>query len=85
MADKGSKSQSIDRVLKGAHPEIARLMRAVHSQGFRVTLTGRKHFKVLSPPDIEPKAMMFAPKTPSAYSSIANTKSALRRIGVRIP
>jgi hypothetical protein len=85
MDSTGSKKKCISRLLKGADREIAKLLKAAHAQGFVISLSGSRHYKVMTPEGVRPRHMAFTPKTPSDYRARANTRSSLRRLGVELP
>ena len=79
----GSKKQCINRLVRGAHPEIQSLLRTAHEQGYRISKRGNGHFMVVPPPDSDCAELAFIPFTPSVYRVIANSRRKLRHLGVQ--
>lgn len=75
----------INRVIQGAHPEIRKLLKLAHCQGYRVSLTGGHHYKITTPAHYREAATVFSPSTPSDIRGIRNVRQKLRHIGVDIP
>jgi hypothetical protein len=76
----------IAKLLKGASPEIRKLLTAAHEQRFRIKPTKNGHFQVFARQRRGPDRVIervTVPGTPSEYRSVLNSRSDLRRIGVR--
>lgn len=75
----------LNKIRRATSPEIRDMLLAAHEQGFHVKVHRNGHFRVTAPTDgtdgTPPSAV--TPGTPSDSRSIANTRSELRRIGVR--
>lgn len=77
--------EDIATVLRGAHPEIRKLLRLAHDQGFQVLATKGNHYKVMTPKHWREKESVFSPKTPSDIRGIHRVARKLRHLGVNIP
>lgn len=77
--------EDINVILKHTHPDIRRVLRMAHDQGFRVSVTRGHHFKIMTPEHWDEKATVFAPKTPSDIRGVHRVVQKLRRIGVDVP
>ena len=75
----------INVILRGASPEIRKLLRLAHEQQFRVSATKSHHFKIMTPRHWQEKETVFAPGTPSDIRGLHRVVQKLRRIGVRVP
>ena len=75
----------INNLLRGASPEIRKLLHYAHEQGYTIARTSKKHFSVMTPSDHHPEAVVYAAQTPSSYLGVRNLRARLRRIGVEIP
>lgn len=78
-------TKGITQVLRGVTPEIAKLARRAHDQGYRVTRTNSGHLKVSTPEDHSPPQCAFMPGTTSDRLSPQRVKVKLRNIGVTFP
>lgn len=76
--------KDINRVLRGASPEIRKLLKTAHDQGYVVCPTNGKHYKVMTPPHWSEKKTVFSPGTPSDIRGLQIVKRKLRHIGVRL-
>jgi hypothetical protein len=73
---------NINKILKGASPEIRALLKKAHAQDFTVVPTSGGHFKVSTPRGVRPMRSEFSPKTPSDTRGLHRVRSKLRKIGV---
>lgn len=78
-----SNKEDIGAVLRGANPEIKKMLRAAHDQGFVVTRTNNNHYKVSTPAHYREQSSCFAPKTPSDVRGYHRVMAKLRNLGVK--
>lgn len=80
-----TRREDINRLLKRTSPEIRKVLRLAHDQGFQVSYARSGHYKVTTPEHWDEKVTVFAPKTPSDRRSVHRVVQKLRRIGVKVP
>ena len=78
--------RGVRRLLRGAHPEIRKMLLIADEQNFKIKTTSGCHYKVSSPdPDTHRRGegSVTLPSTPSDSRSVHNARAQLRRIGVQ--
>lgn len=85
MTTQPMQKNHINKLLRGTNPEIRKLLRFAHDQGFVIGHTRSQHFSVTTPPGVSPSTTVFTPRTPSDTRGLHRVVAKLRRIGVRVP
>jgi hypothetical protein len=78
-------ARDINRILRGASPEIRKMLKAAHDQGYVVQSTNSQHYKVVTPSSCTEKKTVFSPSTPSDTRGLHIVRRKLRHIGVQFP
>jgi hypothetical protein len=64
------KKADINKILRGASPEIRALLRLAHAQGYVVRHTRSNHYSITTPMGARKMRTVFAPGTPSDIRSV---------------